>query len=279
LPPRSRLFVLAIALLACPISAQGAVLAAPDFAGAAAHSITTIPSPLLSPEEVLSRPKHFYGGEDAIQRAMARQGMALGTDGAESQGVSTGKAILLNAVAPGAGHIYSGYNRGYLYLGMEAAAWVSYLVLRDNGNRRAELAEDYAGDPLESQSRWSFDRYAVRGYCNEPGASAADSTLRAAWTDDRETFYDLIEGDRPYKCGWEDTEAWSEFRNMRNNSNDFLRWAKYAGAAVILNHAVAVIDMIRLTQGFRVPGGASITVKVDPALPYPAGTIKIKKAF
>jgi hypothetical protein len=238
----------------------------------------TIPSPLLSPGEILLRRTHLYAGDEGVQRAIALPGNAFGADRTDPQSVSAGKAILLNAVAPGAGHIYSGYNRGYLYLGMEAAAWISYLVLRDNGNRRAELAEDYAGNPLDSQSRWNFDRYAEEGFCNAPGASAADSTLRAAWSGDRETFYDLIERDQSYRCGWEDN-AWSEFRNMRGNSDDFLRWAKYAGAAVILNHAIAVIDMIRLTQGFRVPGGASVTVKVDPSLPYPAGTIKIKKAF
>jgi hypothetical protein len=278
LPPRSHLFVLVAAVLACPLAAQGGT-PAPDFAGAAAHSITTIPSPLLSPEEILSRPTHLYARDEAIEHALARPGDALATGGVDAEGFSTGKAILLNAVAPGAGHIYSGYNRGYLYLGMEAAAWISYLVLRDNGNRRAELAEDYAGNPLDSHSRWSFDQYAARGFCNEPGASAADSTLRATWANDRPTFYDLIEGDQSYRCGWEDTEAWTEFRNMRSNSDDFLRWAKYAGAAVILNHAIAVIDMIRLTQGFRLPGGANVTVKVNPSLPHPAGTIKIKKAF
>ncbi len=268
-----------MALFICPAAANGGTTLTPDFTGVPAHSITTVPSPLLSPGEILSRPTHPYAREVSFQCAMGVPGDAFGRGHEESRGISAGKAILLNAVAPGAGHIYSGYNRGYLYLGMEAAAWISYLVLRENGNHRAGLAEDYAGNPLDSSARWSFDRYAAEGFCNEPGGSAADSTLRASWSDDRQTFYDLIEGDATYRCGWEDTEAWSEFRSMRSNSDDFLRWAKYAGAAVILNHAIAVIDMIRLTQGFQIPGGANVTIKVDPSLPHPAGTIKIKKAF
>ena len=232
----------------------------------------------MSPAEILVRPRHVEGHGAATQQAVGLRFSPASGEGRIS-GASAGKAILLNAVAPGAGHIYSGYNRGYLYLGMEAVAWISYLVLREDGNRRADQAESYAGDPFDSESRWSFDRYMEEGFCNAPGGTAADSTLRAKWDDDRATFYDLIETSPSYKCGWEDPDAWSEFRNMRSNSDDFLRWAKYAGAAVILNHAMAVLDMVRLTHGFRVPGGANINLKINPSLPHPTGTIRIKKAF
>jgi hypothetical protein len=184
---------------------------------------------------------------------------------------------LLNVVAPGAGHLYSGYERGYLYLGVEAVAWISFLVLREDGNRRADQAEAYAGDPFDGRARWSFDRYSGGSFC---GGSAADSTrLRGSWENDRATFYDLIEADPAYGCGWEDIDSWNEYRGMRSNSEDFLRWARYAGAAVILNHAIAVLDMVRLSRGFNMPGGAIMNVKVDPTPPNPTGTIRIKKAF
>ena len=233
----------------------------------------------MSPCEILARPAQAeVRGEAALLAIGSRAGRVSGP-GVGSAGISTGKAILLSAVAPGAGHIYSGYDRGYLYLGMEAVAWISYLVLREDGNRRADLAESYAGDPFASLSRWSFDRYVDGGFCSSPEGSSADSTLRAAWGADRATFYDLIEADASYGCGWEDQEALSEFRGMRSNSDDFLRWAKYAGAAVLLNHAIAVIDMVRLTRGFEIPGGASVTIKINPSLPHPTGTIRIKKGF
>ena len=211
------------------------------------------------------------------QRAIGRP--SASASASESGGISAGKAILLSAVAPGAGHIYSGYDRGYLYLGVEAVAWISYLVLREDGNRRADQAESYAGDPFDSESRWSFQRYGDRGFCNVPGGSAADSTLRDAWGNDRSTFYDLIESDPSYRCGWDGADEWTEFREMRSNSEDFLRWARYAGATVILNRAIAVLDMVRLSRAFEIPGGANVSFKVNPSLPHPSGTIRVKKVF
>jgi hypothetical protein len=276
LPPRFALLFSALAVLICLPATQG--IASPGIGtGEALYpTIRTVPSPLLNPSEILSRPSQSEGIGYAAQRAIGRRNP--GADGgAGAGGVSTGKAILLNAVAPGAGHLYSGYDRGYLYLGVEAVAWISYLVLREDGNRRSEQAESYAGDPFDGRARWSFDRYSGTEFC---GGSTADSTrLRSAWEGDRATFYDLIEADPAYDCGWEDPDSWNEFRGMRSNSEDFLRWARYAGAAVVLNHAIAVLDMVRLSRGFEAPGGTVVNIKVNPSLPHPSGTIRIKKVF
>lgn len=276
LPPRSLLNASALAVLIC-IGATPAVAASGLVPGGGPEpTIRTIPSPLLNPGEILSRPVQGEARRHFAQMAIGRPNPLPGGD-PSGEGVSTGKAILLNVVAPGAGHLYSGYERGYLYLGVEAVAWISYFVLREDGNRRADQAESYAGDPSDSRARWSFDRYSNGAFCS---GSAADSTrLHSAWEDNRSMFYDLIEADPVYECGWEDSDSWSEYRGMRSNSEDFLRWARYAGAAVILNHAIAVLDMVRLSKGFEVPGGANLKIKVDPSLPHPTGTIRIKKVF
>ncbi len=277
MPPRSALTFFLIAGLIC-CCATGAYCSSPKgLPLPPALSVRAVPSPLLDPAEILVIPHHGEGRAEAARRIIGLGAEPGGPVG--SAGPSAGKAILLSAVAPGAGHIYSGYKRGYLYLGMEAVAWISYLVLREDGNRRAEQAEEYAGDPFDPASNWSFGRYVSEGYCNASGGSEADSTLRARWADDRATFYDLIERDRSYDCGWLGSEEWSEFRGMRSNSDDLLKWARYAGAAVILNHAIAVLDMARLTREFEIPGGADVRFDVKPSLPHPSGTIRIKKEF
>lgn len=279
MPPRPAVIIPAIAALLWFFVPQAVASPGWDSMQRPAPTITTLPCPLLSPAEILFRPAHPERGGFSAQRAIGGRIDPVSTAEDRAGGISFGKAILLNAVAPGAGHLYSGYNRGYLYLGVEAVAWISYFVLREDGKRRADQAKSFAGDPFGASSHWSFDRYAEAGFCNEPQGSAADSTLRSAWSNDREMFYDLIEGDASYGCGWLDSEAWSEFGNMRSNSDDFLRWAKYAGAAVMLNHAIAVIDMVRLTRGFDMPGGTNLKIKIKPTLPYPTGTIRIKKVF
>jgi len=166
-----------------------------------------------------------------------------------------------------------------LYLGVEAAAWISYFVLRESGNDRARLAEEYAGDPTDPLANWSFERYEAGGYCNAANGVAADSTIRYLWSRDRAAFYDLIENDPKYGCGWFDGEALGDFREMRSNSEKFLRWARYAGAAVLINHVMAVMDMLRASQGFQVPGGMRVDLKLDASPAHPSGTIKIMKAF
>lgn len=277
MPPRSSFLVPTLCVLLCLMAGDAFPSTGLRVPLNGSSSITTVPCPLLRPAEILERPRAPERGVDLAQRAIARPSASVSVS--ESGDVSAGKAILLSAVAPGAGHIYSGYDRGYLYLGVEAVAWISYLVLREDGNRRADQAESYAGDPFGPESRWSFERYGDRGFCNVPGGSAADSTLRDVWSDDRSTFYDLIESDPSYRCGWEGAEEWTEFREMRSNSEDLLRWARYAGAAVILNRAIAVLDMVRLSRGFEIPGGANVRFKVNPSLPHPSGSIRVKKAF
>ena len=165
-------------------------------------------------------------------------------------------------------------------MGIEAAAWISFLVLREDGNRKEDQAERFAGDPFLSDARWSFVRYEAEGFCNVPGGAAADSTLRYAWEHDRKTFYELIDSDASYRCGW-DEGAWRDYDGMRDKSDELLRWARYAGAAVILNHAVSVLDVLRLTRSVSVdvPGGARLKVEVKPNLPHPTGRIQISKVF
>jgi len=273
LPMRNVLSICIIALTCAMPAAAGAASSWQGTVGRS-PSLAVLPSPLMDPAGVLSGPPVGAADRSAIGGLFGRPSAREA-----ARETSRGKAILLSALAPGAGHIYSGYDRGYLYLGIEAVAWISYFVLRETGNDREERAEFYAGDPNDPLSNWSFDRYTQAGFCNEPGGSVADSTLRYAWSSDRTTFYDLIETDPKYSCGWLDSGVLSEYRDMRSNSEDFLRWAKYAGAAVLLNHAMAVIDMVRLTQGFDLPGGAEFSFKIDPSPAHPSGTFKIKKEF
>jgi hypothetical protein len=243
-------------------------------------SIRTVSCPLLRLEEVLATPYRGENDTAAAQRSISR-GAAFEAVASEARSqASSGKAVLLNAIAPGAGHIYSGYDRGYLYLGIEAAAWFSFLVLREDGNRKEDQSEQFAGDPFVEGSQWSFARYESEGYCGAPGGSSADSTLRHSWFHDRQTFYDLIDGDASYRCGW-DGESWRDYRDMRDKSDELLRWARYAGAAVILNHVVSVLDVFRLSRDVSVdvPGGANLKFTFKPDLPYPTGRVQIKKVF
>jgi hypothetical protein len=243
-------------------------------------SLRTIMSPWLDLSEILAEPPDHGPESCALQRAIGRGGTAEAVVGKAREGASPGKAVLLNVVAPGAGHIYSGYDRGYVYLGIEAAAWISLLVLHNDGDRRESQAENFAGDPFQKDARWNFDRYVEGGFCGAPGGAAADSILRDSWARDRQTYYDLIDGDASYQCGWAEG-TWQKYRQMRDNSDELLRWARYASAVVILNHAISVLDVFRLTRSVnvQVPGGANLKFTFKPDLPYPTGRVQISRAF
>jgi hypothetical protein len=176
----------------------------------------------------------------------------------------------LSLFIPGAGQFYNGQKIGYLFLGVEAAAWIAYGSMRTTGRREEEQYRDFA------DAHWSFLRYRDPTFedCPTVGHSdggVQDSTLMFLYDTRPGDFYEDIGKLLIYSCGW-DTQANRDiYLGMREHSNDFLRRARYATTVVFLNHLVSAIHAARGAAGHnaRLKGGTELKLgwSVNPVEP------------
>ncbi len=185
---------------------------------------------------------------------------------------SPGLAVALAAAVPGAGQLYLGQRHGYVQLGTEILAWLSYASLHKSGADKQTQYKAYAGNAtstaLNDANHWQFDRYC-------PTTSDCDSTdyndLQRQWTADRTRFYESITDSR-YSRGWTDTAARSHYLDLREQSNRFLRLSRYATAVVVVNHAISLIDAVHSTKTMRLseappPRPLQVEWAFDPLAP------------
>jgi hypothetical protein len=181
-----------------------------------------------------------------------------------------GVCFLLSAILPGAGQLYNGDDRGYVYLGIEAAAWFARLSYIDAGHRKENDFERFAN------IHWTFRNY--RGSNGILGANytpANDSLLTDYSRTARPRYYDQIGKDNNFRAGWDDWAGWSpnydpakdlapspnraHYRKMRQQSSDLLNRGRLALAAAMMNRVVSGVDAFRTARG-RVSraGGSSL---------------------
>jgi hypothetical protein len=162
---------------------------------------------------------------------------------------SEAAALGLSAAVPGLGQAYAGESRrGLWFVLAEAAGWTANLLYRHRGHQLRDQASTYAGAPSDSQSTWSFARWAH--------ASEGDpSELEALYNVDREVFYDLIASDPRYLAGWSGNPAETReyFSGLRRAAEARLRYARYAAVELWLNHVAAAVDALRLARIHNLP--------------------------
>jgi hypothetical protein len=192
-------------------------------------------------------------------------------------------AGLLSAAVPGAGQLYNGSQLGYLFVGVEAAAWVAHFSMHDTGMDIQGQFKKYA------DQHWDWDRYRdttfedcpAEGHSDLGGSGVQDSTLMSLYNTRRDDFYEDI-GKLPiYFCGW-DTQANKDiYRDMRADSNDFLRNARYATTVVFLNHLVSAIHAARgaARHNARLTGSTEIDLKLSPELANPTAQLVLSHRF
>jgi hypothetical protein len=137
-------------------------------------------------------------------------------------------AGLMSAVIPGSGQLAQGQKRGWVYLGVEVAAWFSFFAIRSAGSQAEEDFEQY-GD-----SHWDWDR------C--PGLDPVER-------DDE--FYDNIGREDDYACGWDEQSNRDIYNGMRSDSNDLYRASRYAASVAFLNHIVSAVDAAKSASNRR----------------------------
>jgi hypothetical protein len=152
-------------------------------------------------------------------------------------------AMGLSAAAPGLGQVYAGEWRGLWFAVAEAAGWTARTIFRRRGDELRDDAARYAGPPAQAASNWSFARWSA--------ATESDpADLEALYAADREAFYDLIGSDPRYLAGWagDPSQTRGAFSELRRHSNARLRYARFTGEGLWMNHLAAAIDALRAAR-------------------------------
>jgi hypothetical protein len=189
---------------------------------------------------------------------------------------SEGWAMAMSGAVPGAGHFYVGEGSGIWYTVAEAAGWAALLVFRDRADQNHTDSRKYAGRPEDPNSNWSFSRYFA--------ATAKDTVdLEHLYLNDPDTFYHLIGFDSQYKIGWryDPSQVRDGYQVLENRWQRYLKRARYATGAIILNHLVSAVDALRAARDHNLPLKQNLRFKLRGSLEEsgPAMSIAVEKGF
>ncbi len=189
--------------------------------------------------------------DSVVETAPVPSGAAISGLAPENESVpvakSPGRAFLLNMIVPGAGHLYAGNKRGWIHLGLEGATWVTYLYYHDRGKTKEDEFEAYADE------KWDYQRWLDYNPAN-PGSSE-DDLIKNFQQNNRQQYYEDIGKLSIYRSGWVDYDAAKDeapsrrfYYGIRNDSNNFLKNARYAIVGGFVNRIVSAVDVLRLVK-------------------------------
>lgn len=156
---------------------------------------------------------------------------------------SEGLAAVLSAAVPGAGQVYSGESNGLWFVFAEAVGWTANRIYLHKAHTGRDHSNAFAGDPTDSTSAWSFERWA-----EATGGDAAE--LEAIYARDQQAFYELIARDAAYLAGWSGTPTATRgvYLGLRDDMQAHYDRARLAGYALWLNHVLAAVDALRAVR-------------------------------
>jgi hypothetical protein len=190
-------------------------------------------------------------------------------------------AGFLSAVLPGAGQMYNHDPLGYLFLGIEAAGWIARTSLHETGMTKDREFKRFA------DGHWSWERYRDpnSGPCPEgwghSDGGVYDSTLVFLYDTRRNDFYEDLGKIDLYGCGWDDPDNRAVYRDMRDDSNYFLRNARRAATVVFLNHLISAIHAARgaAAENRRLLGGMDIDLRWSASRAKPLASLVVTRRF
>ncbi len=233
-------------------------------------------TPRVGDDRPLVAQRALDGPETALPDARMETPNPPGVDGKRSPVL----AGLLSLVLPGAGQFYNGNRSGWFFLGIEAAGWITYASTRQTGQDIETQYKRFA------DGHWTFERYRDDSFedCPTNGHSddgTPDSTLVVLYDTRRDDYYEDIGKLDIYSCGWDQQANREHYRDMRNESNDFLRASRTAGTVVFLNHLVSGILAARgaAKHNASLPGGAELGIQLNPSFTNPGAVMTVSRRF
>lgn len=243
----------------------GLVAAMSLVSNARPASASSLDLPAFSPGEILLAQRAIA---DTVPEPPPPSAIAESAVPREPQNAkikSPGRAFLLNMLVPGAGYLYAGNKRGWIHLGLEGATWVTYLYYHDRGKTKEREFEAYADANWDSTAYKASDTY-------QPDRWAILQDFLAAGNDQQ--YYEDIGKLSDYWTGWQgyttypaaggDAPTRRFYYGVRNDSNNFLKNARYALVGGFVNRIVSAIDVLRLLKNRgRANIGNDTSIKVN----------------
>jgi hypothetical protein len=227
---------------------------------------------------------------------------------------SPARAFLLSALLPGLGELYVGSPRGYVFMGVEAATWITYASYKSSSNSKEEELFDYADKHF---SIGAFSDNCV-GQPGQP-CSEAVQTIEGFYADDRAEYYEIISKNPIYKPGWgvdvdeqgnftyengsppdcpggscnDDFRTWvsdqaakqdehyASYNELRDDRNSLDKTARGMTMVALVNHLVSAWDAFALARGFNasLPGATQMKVKFKTSFGNPGASLTFKRHF
>jgi hypothetical protein len=199
-----------------------------------------------------------------------------------------GVAFLLSALVPGAGQLYNGNRRGYLFLGIEAASWFGRISYLDAADKKEEDYRAFA------DRHWSYPRFSDTA--GEDGClwtAEADSFIQAAREGDPAEYYEEIASEDTYRCGWDDfsehydpanpdrlSPRRAEYREQREKATQLKDRASLTVAALVLNRIVSAVDAFRVARSRqREASGLRLESRLTGSVVNPRLDFTISRTF
>jgi len=223
---------------------------------------------------------------------------------------SPAKAFLLSAILPGVGELYVGSPRGYLFMGVEAATWITYASYKSSSNNKEDELFDFA------DKHFSINAFS-ENCVGQPGQPCSDAvqTIEGFYANDRPEYYEIISKNPIYKPGWgvdvdangdftyengtppnegtDDFRSWvsnqaakqdehyASYNELRDDRNSLDKTARGMTMVALVNHLVSAWDAFALARGFNasLPGATQMKVKFKTSLGNPGASLTFKRHF
>lgn len=193
-----------------------------------------------------------------------------------------GVAFLLSALLPGAGQLYNGNRRGYIFLGIEAAAWFARVHYVDAGNTKEGQAEAFA------RRHWDFGRY--DGQSGVEGCARADSSILGVLAEDPDQFYRDVGREDAYRCGWDDFDDTydpqnpdqispnrQQFLDLRSESNSLKDNASLVLGVLVINRIVSAVDAFRTARSRQEAPALRLESHLTGRIDAPGAVLRLVK--
>jgi hypothetical protein len=245
---------------------------------------TWFPSELY-PGDFMTTEYDLFGPYASVQW----QSFASASDGGTGQDLSqiqqeskTGRKVksgLLSFILPGAGQYYNGERtKAYVFAGVEAAIWVSYLAFNSQGSNRTNTYQDYA-NIYAGVNGEHVERYwqAVGRYMD---SDAYNESVRREARALGETPAGLVEPTDSWQ--WRNTVHLDTYQDLRANANRAYDRRDFMILFAILNRAVSVYDAVRHNVDKTLSPevmGFKVDLDVSPSLSRPRARCAFKRSF